>query len=117
MARLTAKLKAAKECVLENKLAIQIYAAPDVIYTALQGAGYWWSSDKQAWEREAAAQPAMDGSMIRVWARTDEVERIARMVCAMMEQQGMRLVEMSQPYQCRPPRQAESRVYLRFVER
>jgi hypothetical protein len=53
---------------------------------------------------------------IRVWAATEKVADAADAVAEAMPQYGLRLIERSEPYICRPPKQAESRIYLTFVD-
>lgn len=115
----TAKLLAAQATVLANNIPVNMYETADLIYSELQRAGWWWQSKTGKWERGEAAQPAMDDVMVRVWAATGETLEMAvnDVVAGVEECLRLKLVERSEPYQCRPPKQNESRVYLRFRRR
>lgn len=85
------------------------------LYQALQKKGYFWDSSAKEWEYHApeAAQEPTPLVHIRVWADAEVVEAAADEVVEQLRQ--FRLVERSRPYPCRPPKQFESRVYLKFL--
>lgn len=116
MAKMTAKYKAALEVAGITGSSPQA----ESLYNHLQAGGWFWSSDRQAWEYSdpAQAQPPAAFIAVRVWAASEDVaqaaQAIARSVAAAY---GWRLAEMNGPYRCRPPKQAESRYYLKFLPR
>lgn len=88
-------------------------------YRALEAAGYHWNRDSGKWEDwgAMAANPATELIRLRVWAAGGVVEMIADGVSEAMRAAGLVLVERSAAYPCRPPQQAESRIYLSFRPR
>ena len=52
---------------------------------------------------------------IRVWADSAEIEDLTDLVIGRLKDAGLTLVERSVPYICQPPKQHESRVYLKFT--
>lgn len=88
----------------------------DWLYQQLSEQGYQWDSDAGAWQH-LPSLPADEPSpliRVRVWANNEIVGLMADGVVAAMLDAGLRLVERSQPYPCRPPQQRESRIYLTF---
>lgn len=49
---------------------------------------------------------------VRLIAAGDLIEGLARKMAALLESEGMVLIEMSVPYPCRPPDADKDRVYL-----
>ncbi len=89
----------------------------DELYQELNRLGWWWNSGKKKWERDDT--PAKVGTnliRIRVMAANDKVSEIAQHLIESSSDMGLRLVEESKPYPCRPPLQNESRVYLCFED-
>lgn len=87
------------------------------LYQELNRLGWWWNSKVQKWEHnEQLAVPPTDLIRIRVWAAADEVAQAAAAVIEGLEQFDLKLLERTEPYPCRPPKQAESRIYLTFQE-
>lgn len=89
----------------------------ETIYNRLMQAGYYWDSKQGVWIQTASepGDPASPIIRIRVWADAYKVEAVASQVCAAMTGKGYRLLEQSIAYPCRPPKQAESRIYLSFI--
>lgn len=85
-------------------------------YRALETAGYHWNSETGGWEHypSMAADEASTVIRVRVWAESSIVGLMADGVVMALQQAGLRLVERSEPYACRPPKQLESRIYLTF---
>lgn len=97
----------------------QPYSEPgEVAYKMLADAGYQWDGKKQEWIGLASVpgNPASPIIRIRVWAEAYKVEGVAGQVCSAMTGKGYTLLEQSQAYPCRPPKQAESRIYLSFIK-
>lgn len=90
----------------------------EMLYAHMRDIHHWWNSVTSRWERHdpADANPPMEGIAIRVWADGLHAEKAAAAVAhALKVVYGWRLVETSPPYPCRPPKQLESRVYLKFM--
>jgi hypothetical protein len=89
----------------------------EALYERLEAIGLLWDSSSQEWLTVAQepADPPTELVMIRVWAKTEDVEAAAGVVARAYEATGYRLIERSRPYLCRPPKQLESRVYLKFL--
>lgn len=88
------------------------------LYSTINKAGYHWNSKIKEWEYhelEDANEPT-PLIMIRVWADAEIVEEVADDVVKGVKR-IFQLVERSTPYPCRPPKQLESRVYLKFMPR
>lgn len=87
----------------------------DELYATLNKAGFHWDSGSKEWQFHApeAADDPTPLVMIRVWADAEIVEEAADEVIEHLKR--FRLVERSRPYPCRPPKQFESRVYLKFL--
>lgn len=86
------------------------------LYRMLAEQNYQWDSDAGAWNH-LPSLPADAPSLlirVRVWANGEIVGLMADGVVESMLAAGLRLVERSQSYPCRPPQQRESRVYLTF---
>jgi hypothetical protein len=81
--------------------------------------GYQWNSEAGTWDNWSAMDADQPTELIRVraWARAEAVEMIADGIVEAMLAAGLQLVERSQPYVCRPPKQLESRIYLTFGSR
>lgn len=122
MPKMTAKYSTALALAHREGVGANVNGATpqEALYTRLQERGYFWNSDAKQWERFdiAEANPPMEGVLIRVWAATEHAQKAAQAVAhALRAVHGWRLVETSEPYQCRPPKQLESRVYLKFMPR
>lgn len=91
------------------------------LYTALQQRGYFWDSQIKQWEYhepEAADDPT-PLVMIRIWSDIEITSEMADDLQAALAEfprtKGWQLIERSTPYQCRPPKQLEARIYLKFL--
>lgn len=86
------------------------------LYAQLNEAGYFWDSDGQIWQQVTEpADPPTELIRVRVWAETSRVADAATDIVSSMELDGYRLLDQSDAYQCRPPKQLESRIYLSFI--
>ena len=115
MAKMTAKYSGAIAVARSKK--IPAGDDQEELYMALGKAGFMWDSKLQTWydiSSEPADQPS-DVLRVHVWAKTEDVESQARLIVRTLTSGGYRLVEQSQPYVCRPPKQLESRIYLTFI--
>ncbi len=117
--RQTAKYTGAMTAILKldvpDKKVIELSWEQENLYSFLQDAGHFWNSDSKQWEYHPPeeADPPTKLVMVRVWAAADEVQAAALKVAATL--QPWRLIEQSKPYPCRPPKQKEARVYLKFL--
>lgn len=114
MPRMTRKYEAALRTI--HRLRLPQHGDANSVYGDLEDIGYHWNSQIGEWEKWAD-QPAdepTDLIMIRLWCATEVIAELAEDVTRQMGNIGLRLVEASPPYQCRPPKQQESRVYLKF---
>lgn len=119
MPKMTAKYEQALHTALQRAKIkpsqINQMTTQDDLYSALQHAGYFWDSAGKKWVYHAptgAADPT-PLIMVRVWADAEIVEEAADEVTERLV--NFTLVERSTPYPCRPPKQLESRVYLKFM--
>jgi hypothetical protein len=90
----------------------------ETLYAKLNQAGYFWDSSRREWiyhEPEAADEPTAL-IMVRVWSDSEIIDEAADEIINGVKK-VWKLVERSTPYQCRPPKQGESRVYLKFLPR
>lgn len=115
MPRLTAKYRAALETV--RALRWDDSGTQEELYARLEERLFAWDSKTKKWQElgKLPADPPTPLVMVRVWAETGKVEAAADTVQRAYEVMGYRLVERSRAYVCRPPKQLESRVYLKFL--
>jgi hypothetical protein len=115
MPKMTKKYAAALE--LARKLGQVIPLNQEPLYQSLNDQGHHWNSDTGAWEQwanEPADEPT-EFIMIRVWSAADVIGELANDVITQMRKVGLRLMEQSEVFPCRPPKQLEARVYLKFL--
>lgn len=99
------------------EIAILNHATQEDLYTELNRLGFFWDSKKQVWERnDQLAEPPSKLIKVRVWAATDQVERVAEAMIEAMMNYELKFLEGSAPFVCRPPKQNESRIYLLFSD-
>jgi len=117
MPKRTAKFVAAESTARKNK--IRPTGEAEDLYNRLADAGFMWDSKRGEWIN-LAAEPAelpMNKIMVRVWSKGEEVRQIAEDLVMSMNMVGYSLIQMSEPYPCRPPKQLESRIYIEFARR
>jgi hypothetical protein len=116
--RITPKYKAA--VTIGAKLGLNETRAMDqgVLYEALNKAGCFWNVKIAEWEQADPnkADAPSDVIRVRVWAAADEVANITADLIEANRQVNPEwvLTEQSQAYLCRPPKQADARIYLTF---
>lgn len=89
----------------------------DQLYAELNQLGWYWQPNKKQWERDnTPAKEATKLIRVRVWAAKEKVQDAAELFVENAESMGLRLLEKSNPYPCRPPNQLESRIYLTFED-
>ena len=87
---------------------------PEDLYKALNEQGVYWDSDQGLWElNNQPADPATQLIRIRIWAAAEKIPAAVDDIKVMLAP-FYDLLEQSDPYPCRPPKQLESRVYLTF---
>lgn len=87
------------------------------LYSELNRLGWYWHSQKKEWMRDdTPAKQATNLIRVRVWTGTTKVEQAAELFVENAEDNGLRLIEKSTPYACRPPNQNDSRIYLTFED-
>lgn len=114
--RQTAKYAAAVATAHNHKLPAIDTHNRDQLYDLLQKHGFFWNSDLKDWEEFDPADADQPTPLIniRVWADGDIVEDVTGNLVRKVNPLWT-LVEQSKPYPCRPPKQLESRVYLKFL--
>ncbi len=88
----------------------------EAVYRLLSDHGLYWDSKTQLWSKYAdePADEPMPFVSIRLWCDAEIVADAADCIIKQLEQVRFNLVERSEPYPCRPPKQREARIYLRF---
>jgi hypothetical protein len=87
------------------------------LYAELNRLGWYWQPVKKEWERDdTPAKEATKLIKVRVWADATKVENAVDLFTENVETMGLKLLERSNPYPCRPPNQKESRIYLTFED-
>lgn len=93
------------------------HSTQDELYSELNRLGWYWNSKIKKWERDdTPAQEATSLVKVRVWAASNKVSQAADLFVEASVDMGLRLIERSEPYQCRPPQQNDSRIYLTFED-
>lgn len=89
----------------------------DALYAELNRLGWYWQAVEKAWKRDdTPAKEATKLIRVRVWAAAEKVDHAADLFIENVESMGLKLLERSNPYPCRPPNQLESRIYLTFED-
>jgi hypothetical protein len=114
MPRMTRKRLAAF-VVLKN-LGLNYGLGDGDLYQDLETMGYHWNSKVGEWKKWASvpADESTDLVMVRLWCASEVIVELADDVVRQLKAIGLHLVEASEPYPCHPPKQLESRVYLKF---
>ncbi|WP_009631038.1 hypothetical protein [Synechocystis sp. PCC 7509] len=109
-------MKQTKKYTKACEIATLNHETQESLYKQLNGLGFFWDCKSQKWERDdRIADPPTDLVRVRVWAATDKVEQAAQCLIESAQAYGLKLQEESEPYQNRPPKQNESRIYLTFT--
>jgi len=110
-------MKQTKKYRAAQEIATLHHTSQADLYHQLNNLGWYWNAKKQTWERDdRLAEPASELLRIRVWAAGEKVENLALIVAEALAPYGLELLEQSEAYPCRPPKQSECRVYLIFRE-
>lgn len=120
MARKTKKFVAAMSAL--HDLGMQVsrgwWGMPaEQAYGLLQKHGLVWDSKQGRW-LSVADEPADEASRlvrVRVWADRELVEDWTDDIVRFLERAGWDMVDRSEVYTCRPPKQLEGRIYLQMM--
>lgn len=108
--------KYVKALVAANEVAIVSTDNKELLYQQLNQENYYWDASTKTWTRSQTEPNSLIGLVrVRVLAETAKVAEVAEDIRTVMVAGGYKLVEESLPYACRPPAQAESRIYLTFT--
>ena len=114
MPKMTAKYSGALAVARREKLSTS--GTQEEIYDRLTRGGWWWNSDRKEWEyheiKESDAPTPF--VLVRVWADEEIVQEVADDTIKALKK-IYNLIERSEAYRCRPPKQREARIYLRFM--
>lgn len=92
------------------------HSSQDELYSELNRLGWYWNSKNKQWERDDRIAVESKLIKVRVWANSEIVEELADLFIEQSSEIGIRFLEKSKPYPCRPPNQNESRIYLTFED-
>lgn len=116
MPKLTRKYAAALTAAYA--LQLEIPKDQETLYELIEKNGHQWDSDQGAWidlASEAADDPTPCLN-VRVWADAEIVEEYADLIeLKLTKSKRAMLIERSKVYLCRPPKQLEGRIYLKFM--
>lgn len=88
------------------------HSTQDELYAELNRLGWFWQSKSKEWRRSEQATTTL--VKVRVMGATTQVSELAQHFVEAAGDIGLRLLEQSAPYPCRPPNNNESRIYLSF---
>ena len=119
MPRMTAKYQTALYTADLHQIIVWNRDDRDELYSALQRVGHFWDSVSKSWnyaEPEDADEPTRL-IMVRLWSDIETIEEVADDLIELVKSSKLpwELVERSKSHQCRPPKQNEARIYLRFL--
>jgi hypothetical protein len=117
MPKMTAKYSNALEAARQAGIKARPGIDQEELYSLLSESNHMWDSDQKQWIAlmEEPAEKPTELVMVRVWADMEIVEEAADDIEATYQKRGYALLERSEPYRCRPPKQLEARVYLKFT--
>jgi hypothetical protein len=93
------------------------HTCQDELYSELNRLGWWWQPKLKKWERDdTPARETTNLIRIRVMASNQKVAEVAQHFIESATDMGLKLIDQSEPYPCRPPNQLESRIYLTFED-
>lgn len=89
----------------------------DDLYQKLIESNYYWDANVSRWmytpgEKNDSASTQIK---IRIWFDKNQVKEISELVVELLNNQGLRLIEQSEVYRCRPPKGNDGRIYLTFT--
>jgi hypothetical protein len=115
MPKQTRKYVAAMQIAQREKITLLHDA--ELLYHVLAERDYHWDSGAGEWAKWAdlPADEPTEFVMVRLWAAGEVIGELAEDTIRQLEAVGLRLMERSEAYPCRPPKQLEARVYLKFL--
>lgn len=121
MPKMTAKYSSAINLAWREFPEVPAWPDQEVIYTRLQEAGYFWDSSAKRWDyfEPAEADDPTPLVMVRVWSDGEIIEEAVNDLINLIKRSKLPwdLIEKSPVYGCRPPKQREGRIYLKFLPR
>lgn len=116
MPKLTAKYRSASDTARVDLGLSGPFNDQETLYRDLQDAGYFWDSKAKSWDyfEPADANPPSKMIMVRCWADLEIIEEVADEITSKVKRHW-ELMERSTVYPCRPPKQLEGRIYLKFL--
>lgn len=85
------------------------------LYSLLNEQGYFWESNTHIWRKTKEVTDLPSSVIrIRIWTDSAKVRGVAYEIRSVLEESGYELIEQSEPYTCRPPKQLDSRIYQSF---
>lgn len=108
--RITEKYRKATEIAQSLNLTTE---NREELYQQLNSHSYFWNSEKKDWEKiSTKADPPTELIKIRIWADARITESVASELIEALAKKGLRVMNCSEPYLCRPPKNLESRIYM-----
>lgn len=108
-------MKRTKKYLAALEIATINHSNQEQLYKELNRLGFFWNAVQGKWERDdRLPEPPSETLKIRLWVSNEEIDEFSEVVTQLLRQNGYVLVDKSEAYLCRPPKQNESRVYLTF---
>ena len=107
--RKTQKFRYAARLYYQLKLT-EKFNNQEQLYSLLISNNYYWNSQEKIWEKGGIPEPPSELVKIRITCDRDRLDSVVKN----MSIKGLYLLEISDPFPCRPPRQNDIRVYLSF---
>ena len=86
------------------QILIYPHSNQDELYSELNRLGWYWQSKDKKWVRDdTPAKEASKFVRVRIIAATNKVEQAAQLFSESAADMGLKFVEKSEPYLCRPP--------------
>lgn len=121
MPKMTAKYAGALAVARREFSEVSAWPDQEALYTRLQEAGHFWDSQAKRWEyfEPAEADDPTPLIMVRVWADGEIIQEAVDDLVNLVKRSKLPwdLIEKSNVYGCRPPKQREGRIYLKFLPR
>lgn len=100
-----------------EELGIPVGEHQEELYQTLNTKGWYWNSKEKIWEKlDEEADAPTELIRVRLWSDSRFIQDVANDCVEALSKKGLRLVEKSEPFICRPPKQLESRIYLTFMK-
>jgi hypothetical protein len=93
------------------------YDSQDELYSLLNECNHFWNSQEKRWVDGGTPDPPTNAIWVRVMSDAKIVSEIASVVAEAIAPYEIDLIDRSDLYPCRPPKQNDARVYLTFKGR